>query len=107
MLRTAKAALLVIATCLLWMAPRLAAAASCAESQRFTADIISLGERAGASWNDLEARRFARDARPAAVDAANEAKSCGCTATLSIYEEIALVANYADRAQNITAARQY
>jgi len=76
-------------------------------SQRFTADIITLGERAGATLSDLEAKRFARDARPSAVDAANEAKSCGCTATLPVFEEIVLLANYADRAQNLTAAQQY
>src|SRR5438309_937359 len=91
----------------LLFAPLAVNAASCEWSGRFAADVASYGERAVASDNDLEARRFARDARSPAYDGAREAKDCGCPAAIPSFEEAALLAMYADRAQNITATHQY
>jgi hypothetical protein len=84
-----------------------ASAASCEWAERFATDVASYGERAVGSDNDLEARRFARDARSPAYDGARESKDCGCPAAIPSFEEAALQAMYADRAQNITASRQY
>jgi hypothetical protein len=89
------------------LASPAASAASCEWAERFATDVASYGERAVASNNDLEARRFARDARLPAYDGAKEAKGCGCPAAIPSFEEAALQAMYADRAQNITASHQY
>ena len=89
------------------LAPHAVNAASCEWSERFATEVASYGERSVASNNDLEARRNARDARPSAFDGAREAKDCGCPAAIPSFEEAALLATYADRAQNITAAQQY
>jgi hypothetical protein len=95
-----------IAACAL-ASPFGAHAATCEWSHRFANDIVSYGAKAAASENELEARRSAREARPAAFDAAKEAKSCGCPAAIPLFEEAALQAMYADRAANLTAIRQY
>jgi hypothetical protein len=89
------------------LAPGTVSAASCEWSERFAAEVANYGERALASANDFEARRLARDARPAAIDGAREAKTCGCPEAIPSFEEAALQASYSDRAQNLTAAQQY
>ena len=89
------------------LVPPLASAASCEWSLRLAAEVANHGERASTSGNELEARRFARDARLSAVDGAREAQACGCAAAMPSFEDASLQANYADRAQNLTSAQQY
>ena len=92
---------------LMFALSRAASGASCEWAERFATDVASYGERAVASNNDLEARRFARDARSPAYDGARESKDCGCPAAIPSFEEAALQAMYADRALDITASHQY
>ena len=104
--RAFKSSPVMFAVCVM-SSPLFANAATCEWSQRFASDVASHGARAKDSTNDLEAKWLARDARLPAVNGADEAKACGCTAAIPSFEEAAMQAMYADRATSLTAAKQY
>src|SRR5262245_50163980 len=84
-----------------------AGAVTCEWAVRFTTDIVDYGERARKSDDFLIARRTANDTRAIAVDAAREAKACGCPEAITHLEDVGRQALRAGNAQDLTAAQQY
>jgi hypothetical protein len=82
-------------------------AATCEWAIRFATDIVDYGERASSSEDYILARRTASDARMIAVDAAREAKGCGCPEAIASLENVGQQSHYSGNAQNLTAAQQY
>ena len=107
MTRSGRAPALLLAFTLLLVVSAGAEAASCEWALRFTNDIVEYGQRATTSEDYVAARRTASDARSIAIDAAREAKGCGCPDAIPSYETVATQARYAGNAANLTAAQQY
>ena len=87
--------------------PRLAAAADCELALSFAATVAGNGQRARASQSDFEARQVGSDARLPAIDAAQQAKACGCPEAIPFLAEAAQDAARVNTAINLTAMQQF
>jgi hypothetical protein len=98
---------LLAATWVLAFTPRLAHAADCESAIRFAAVVADQGRRALTSENFVEVRRIANEARWPAIDAARQARACGCADAAPPLADAALTATRADNALNLLAAQQF
>jgi len=101
--RTALLATFLMLAC----APGFAIAADCERALAFAATVADYGQHAMASQNQVEASNFAGDARIPAIDAAQQAKACGCPEAIPFLAEAARDAARANVTSNLTAAQQY
>ena len=88
-------------------APFAAAAADCALALVHAAAVVDHGRRAVASRDYVEASNLASNARLPALDAAQQAKACGCPEAVPLLAEAARDATRVNSAFNLTAAQQY
>jgi hypothetical protein len=105
-LRPRLRAAVVAASLLLAAAPRLAAAADCDLALAFAETVADKGQRAMASLDHFSAMNLASDARLPAIDAAQQAKLCGCPEAMPLLAEAARDATRANVTVNATAAQQ-
>ena len=98
---------LLAATLMLAGAPRFAAAADCALALVHAAAVVDHGRRAVAGRDYVEASNLASNARLPALDAAQQAKACGCPEAVPLLAEAARDATRVNSAFNLTAAQQY
>ena len=88
-------------------APIFAGAADCAPAIAFATTVADYGQRALTSQNVGEATNFAGEARIPAIDAAQQAKACGCPEAIPILAEAARDAARANMTWNLISAQQY
>lgn len=88
-------------------APAVAVAADCARAIAFATTVADYGQRAFASEYQYEAANFASDARIPAIDAAQQAKACGCPEAMPFLAEAARDAARSNSTANTVAAQQY
>jgi len=88
-------------------APIFAGAADCAAAIAFATTVADYGQRTLASQNVGEATNFAGEARIPAIDAAQQAKACGCPEAIPILAEAARDAARANMTWSLTSAQQY
>jgi len=86
--------------------PRFAAA-DCGLALASATTVATTGQRAMASQDYIEASNLASDARIPAIDAAQQAKACGCPEAMPFLAEAARDAARANPAANLTAIRQF
>jgi hypothetical protein len=99
--------ILLAASLLLAGAPGSAAAADCELAQGYASAVADNGRRAMATQNYLEASHLASDARIPAIDAAQQAKACGCPEAMPFLAEAARDAARVNLAANLTAMQQF
>ena len=88
-------------------AARFAAAADCALALGYAAAVVDSGQRAAASQDYVQASNLASNARLPAIDAAQQAKACGCREAIPLLAEAANDAARVNVVFNLTAAQQY
>jgi hypothetical protein len=84
-----------------------ALAADCGRAIAAAMTVADHGQRAFASNSQAEAVNFASDARIPAIDAAQQAKACGCPEAMPFLAEAARDAARSNATANGTAAQQY
>jgi hypothetical protein len=97
----------LVAIALAALVPATAAAADCARAIEFATAVVESGKRAAAAQDMLEAQTVANDSRYPAIDAAQNAKACGCTEAMPILAGAARDAARANATINLTAAQQF
>ena len=98
---------LLAASLLLASAARFATAADCDLALVFARTVAANGQRAMVSDSLVEANRFASEARIPAIDAAQQAKACGCPEAIPFLAEAARDATRVNIAFNLTATQQF
>lgn len=101
--RLALLAIVLTAAC----APILAGAADCAPAIAFATTVADYGQRAMTSQDVGTATNFAGEARIPAIDAAQQAKACGCPEAVPILAGAARDAARANVDWNLTAIQQH
>jgi hypothetical protein len=102
-LRSARLATALTLAC----ASGYALAADCERAIASAMTVADYGQRAFASNYQAEAANFASDARIPAIDAAQQAKACGCPEAMPFLAEAARDAARSNATANGTAAQQY
>ncbi len=89
-------------------APAIAAAAAdCDLALTFAQTVADNNQRAMVAQSYIEASELASDTRIPAIDAAQQAKACGCPEAVPFLAEAARDAARVNTAVNITAAQQF
>jgi hypothetical protein len=84
-----------------------AAAADCDLAIRYTTFVAEQGRRAFESQNFVEGGNIGASARIPAIDAAQQARACGCTEAVAPLNEAQLAAARANNVFNIDGAQAY
>jgi hypothetical protein len=99
-------ALLAAALTLAGAAP-FAAAADCSLALGYAAAVVDSGQHAAASRDYVQASNLGSNARLPAINAAQQAKACGCPEAVPLLAEAANDAARVNLVFNLTAAQQY
>lgn len=100
-------AVLLAASLLFAGGARFAAAADCDLALTFARTVAGNAQRAMVSESYIEAYQLAGETRIPAIDAAQQAKACGCPEAIPFLAEAARDAARVNMAANITAAQQF